>query len=179
MAAQDARRTPRPRQARDMTLPPPIVPTGTIADFDFLIGSWSVMHRRLKARLTGSDEWDEFPGTSRCEKRLGGLVNVDENVFPTKGHAGMTMRVFDPAQLRWSIYWVDSRVGVLTPPVIGGFTGDGGEFFGEDRHDGKPVLVQFRWTRLRDDAARWEQAFSIDGESWEWHWVMEFTRAAG
>ena len=154
----------------------PPLPTGDIRDFDFFIGSWSVAHRRLKERLAGCDSWDEFPGTSRCEKRLGGLVNSDENVFPTKGFAGLTLRVFDPAQRRWSIYWVDSRVGVLTPPVVGGFTGDNGAFFGEDRHDGKPVTVQFRWTRLGGNAARWEQAFSLDGKDWEWNWVMEFTR---
>src|SRR5712692_8750386 len=76
----------------------PRIPTGDIADFDFLLGSWTVAHRRLKGRLVGSDEWDAFAGTSRCEKRLGGLVNVDENVFPAKGFAGMTIRVFDPAQ---------------------------------------------------------------------------------
>jgi hypothetical protein len=156
----------------------PPLPTGDIRDFDFFIGSWSVAHRRLKARLAGCNSWDEFPGTSRCEKCLGGLVNSDENVFPTKGFAGLTLRVFDPAQRRWSIYWVDSRVGVLTPPVIGGFTGDSGAFFGGDRHDGKPVMVQFRWTRLGGDAARWEQAFSLDGKDWEWNWVMEFTRMA-
>src|SRR5260370_39688411 len=90
----------------------------------------------------------------------------------------MTVRVVDPTQLRWSIYWVDSRVGVLTPPVIGGFTGERGAFFGTDRHDGKPITVQFRWTRLGGEAARWEQAFSLDGQGWEWDWVMEFKRAA-
>ena len=157
----------------------PPLPTGDIADFDFFIGGWTVAHRRLKERLVGSDEWDAFPGTSRCEKRLGGLVNVDENIFPTKGFMGLTLRVFDPVQLRWSIYWVDSRVGVLTPPVVGGFTGDDGAFFGDDRPDGRPVTVRFRWTRLGSDAARWEQAFSLDGEVWEWNWVMEFTRIAG
>ena len=154
----------------------PPLPTGDIHDFDFFIGSWTVAHRRLKERLAGCDEWESFPGTSRCEQRLGGLVNVDENIFPTKGFAGLTLRIFDPAQRRWSIYWVDSRFGVLTPPVVGGFAGDHGAFFGDDHHDGTPVTVQFRWTRLGRDAARWEQAFSRDGEAWEWNWVMEFTR---
>jgi hypothetical protein len=32
-------------------------------DFDFLMGRWSVAHRRLKHRLVGSNEWDEFRGT--------------------------------------------------------------------------------------------------------------------
>lgn len=154
------------------------IPTGDVHDFDFFVGTWNVAHRRLKARLAGSDEWDSFPGTTRCEQRLGGLVNVDENVFPTKGFGGLTLRVFDPAQRRWSIWWVDSRVGVLTPPVVGGFTGDHGTFFGEDSHDGRKIDVWFRWTRLGGDAARWEQAFSLDGRDWEWNWVMDFTRAA-
>ena len=41
-------------------------------DFDFQRGSWRVRHRRLKARLAGCTEWEEFDGT--CEQRpiLGG-----------------------------------------------------------------------------------------------------------
>jgi hypothetical protein len=31
-------------------------------DFDFLIGGWNIQHRRLKERLKGCTEWEEFEG---------------------------------------------------------------------------------------------------------------------
>jgi hypothetical protein len=40
------------------------------------------------------------------------------------------------------------------------------------------VKVRFVWTKRGRDAARWEQAFSIDGAAWETNWVMEFSRAS-
>lgn len=150
--------------------------TGKVRDFDFIAGAWSVMNRRLKQRGAGSNDWEEFPATSRGELRLGGRVNVDEITFPTKGWSGMTLRVFNPDRCQWSIYWINSGTGVLFPPVVGGFAGDRGEFYGEDEDDGRPVKVRFVWRKLGPDSARWEQAFSYDGKEWETNWVMDLTR---
>jgi hypothetical protein len=155
------------------------LPTGSVHDFDFLIGDWSVANRRLKHRWVGSDDWDEFPGTSRCEPRLGGAANVDQIDFPTRGFSGLTLRSFDPERRTWSIWWINSRNGLLLPPQIGGFDGDRGEFYGDDTDDGRSIDVRFLWTRLGADAARWEQAFSRDGGLlWETNWVMELRRQA-
>ena len=52
-----------------------------------------------------------------------------------------------------------------------------GNMGGEDEHNGQPVQVQFRWSRVTLTSARWEQAFSADcGLTWETNWVMSFTR---
>ncbi|ALN81777.1 hypothetical protein [Lysobacter antibioticus] len=157
-----------------------VIPTGDLHDFDFFVGRWSFANRRLKQRWVGSDEWDEFPATLSCESRLGGVVNIDDGVFPTKGWSGMTVRVFNLEQRRWYLYWIDSSSGRLFPPVVGGFVGDDGEFFGDDSDEGRPVKVRFRWKRLGPDAAHWEQAFSQDGgRHWETNWTMEHTRIKG
>ncbi len=132
----------------------------------------------LKQRWVGRDEWDTFASKARCRPHLGGVANVEEAEFD-RGFSGMALRLFDLQQRRWSIYWVDSRGGVLLPPVHGGFTGDEGVFYGEDTDGGRLVQVQFRWTRQGADRARWEQVFSLDGETWETNWVMEFTRTHG
>jgi hypothetical protein len=154
--------------------------TGDVHDFDFVAGEWSVANRRLKERGIGSQEWEEFPATHRGWLLLGGTANVDETVFLTRGSSGMTLRVFHPEKRQWSIYWISSARGVLEPPVVGGFSGDRGEFYGEDSDDGRPVLVRFIWDRLGPDAARWEQAFSYDGGGrWEPNWIMDFTRQPG
>src|SRR5690242_10340018 len=42
-------------------------------DFDFLVGDWDVVNRRLNQRHAGSTEWDEFPGRSAMRPLLGGL----------------------------------------------------------------------------------------------------------
>jgi hypothetical protein len=158
------------------TPPGTALPTGDVHDFDFLVGTWEGVNRRLKQRWAGSDEWDVFPGGLRCESRLGGVVNIDEVDFPTKGWSGMTVRTFDIEQRQWSIYWLNSRTGTLFPPVVGGFTGDRGEFYGDDMDEGRPVKVHFVWTRLGPDLARWQQAFSLDGKQWETNWTVEHRR---
>ena len=152
------------------------VPTGTPHDFDFLAGEWVVQNRFLRSRLTGDHVWEEFPGRARCELHLGGLVNVDEIDFPTRGFTGMTVRLFDVQERRWSIYWTDSRRAVLYPPVRGGFAGERGLFYGGDIEGGRAVRVRFVWERRPGEQAHWEQAFSLDGASWETNWVMELSR---
>ncbi|MEO8524619.1 MAG: hypothetical protein ABI460_07870 [Caldimonas sp.] len=152
-------------------------PHGNLHDFDFLAGRWNVRNRRLTTRLRHADDWTEFPATSLCEPRLGGGANIEQLDFPTLGFSGLTVRLFDTAERRWSIYWVNSRDGRMTPPVVGGFDGNHGEFRGRDSDDGREVAVRFVWTHLGADSARWEQAFSLDGQAWETNWIMEFSRA--
>jgi hypothetical protein len=147
-------------------------------DFDFIAGDWNVVSRRLKTRGVGSDDWEEAPATSRAALHLGGVANVDEIAFPTRGSAGMTVRSFDRAARQWSIRWIDGRTGTMDAGVVGGFAGDRGEFYGEDTDAGRSVKVRYVWTRLGAVAARWEQAFSYDGRPWETNWVMAFTRAS-
>jgi len=149
-------------------------------DFDFLFGSWRVHNRRLRHRLAGSDEWEEFEATSLARPLVGGLGNEDE--FRT-AHAGgfvaMSFRLYDPALGRWAIYWADSRrPGLLDPPVLGAFRDGVGTFDGEDTFEGRPILVRFHWTEVRTPSPRWAQAFSADGgQTWETNWEMRFTRA--
>ena len=104
---------------------------------------------------------------------------MDEIDFPTRGFTGLTVRLFDVQERRWAIHWTDTRRAVLGPPVHGGFTGDRGFFYGEDIEGGRAVRVRFIWERRAEGHAHWEQAFSLDGASWETNWVMEFTPARG
>lgn len=162
---------------RHVSTPDTFVRTGGLHDFDMFAGSWKLENRRLRARGVGSNDWDEFPATSRTTIHLGSVANVDEIVFPTKGWSGLTVRTFDRNKRQWSIYWVNSRDGILFPPVVGGFTGDRGEFYGDDEDDGRKVKVRFVWTKRGPDAARWEQSFSYDGgQTWETNWVNDLTR---
>lgn len=150
--------------------------TGAVTDFDYFVGGWETTQRRLRARGVRSNDWEEFPGTLCMRPYLGGMVTVDELVFPTKGWAGFTVRTFDLARRQWSIYWVSSATGALSPPVVGGFAGPRGVFYGEDTDEGRSVKVRYIWTLIDDDRARWEQAFSYDDRSWEVNWTADFVR---
>lgn len=146
-------------------------------EFDFLVGSWLVAHRRLKRRWVASNDWDEFEGTSTCRRALGSLVNIDEILVPVRGFSGLTLRVFDLASGLWSIYWINSNRGVLEPPVTGRFAEGRGVFEGEDSDEGRPIRVRFVWDAISPTSARWQQSFSDDhGRTWELNWVMQFTR---
>jgi len=149
-------------------------------DFDFFIGSWDVAHRRLKERLAGCTEWDEFKGTTVVRKVLGGFGNVDDNVLelPAGHYRAVTLRSFDPVRKIWSIWWLDGRYpGTLDTPMVGQFSDGVGVFYADDRFNGMPIRVRFVWSVPRPDAPRWEQAFSADGgTTWETNWTMDFAR---
>src|SRR6266536_3896337 len=73
------------------------------ADFDFLMGRWTVHHRRLRERLKGSTSWEEFAGTSVARPLLGGLGNIDENIMERASGRleGVSLRLYDPISRQW------------------------------------------------------------------------------
>jgi hypothetical protein len=155
---------------------------GPEMDWDWLTGSWDVLHRRLKKRLAGNDDWDEFAGKSAFWHTLGGLGNVDDDLLylPAGAYRAISLRSFDPVTRKWAIWWLDGRTAEkLDPPVVGGFTGDEAEFIGNDIFDGKPVLVRFRWHEVHSKRPHWDQALSADGgKTWEINWRNYFTRTS-
>jgi hypothetical protein len=150
-------------------------------DFDFIVGEWTVSHRRLKERLCGCNDWIEFAGTSSTRRILGGFGNVEDNVlhFPSEVVRAAAFRSFDPKAGTWAIWWLDGRAPHnLDTPVIGGFSGNVGTFFADDSLGGKPIKVRFIWNANPGSNPTWEQAFSVDaGAMWETNWTMEFARA--
>lgn len=149
-------------------------------DFDFLHGRWKIRNTRLVGRLQGSSQWQEFEAHQEVRPILNGMGNTDRFVctFPDgKPLEGMTLRLFDPATRRWSIYWADDRQCQLQPPVVGAFKDGRGAFYGDDVLAGRPIRVVFHWTVVGPDRADWDQAFSADGgQTWETNWRMEMTR---
>jgi hypothetical protein len=150
-------------------------------DFDFQQGNWRVQHRRLKARLAGCTDWEEFEGTSEMRPVLGGNGNVEDNVLhlPAGTYRAIAIRSYDPAAGTWAIWWLDDRAPhSLDVPVIGRFENGVGTFLADDMLEGAPVRLRFLWLRTGTDTPRWEQALSADGgASWETNWTMDFTRA--
>ena len=149
-------------------------------DFDFIIGSWRVHHRRLVDRLAGCTEWAEFAGTMTTRKTLGGFGNLEDNFldFPGGAFRAAAMRSYCPESQTWSIWWLDGRTPTrLDPPVVGRFAKGTGLFYADDFLDARPIKVRFTWLPGTGDDPRWEQAFSADGgTTWETNWTMQFAR---
>jgi len=162
-----------------MTVPTaPDQPSGS-HDFDFFFGSWHILNERLRSRLSGSSDWETFEAKVTCRPILRGMGNIDDFRPEWPGHEGYeggTLRLFNPSTREWSLYWMDSISGQLQRPVVGRFVDGVGEFFGPDTHDGRDVLLRFRWYDITGDAATWNQALSEDGGvTWETNWIMQMT----
>lgn len=168
---------PRTADARTPALQEP---TGDIRDFDYHVGRWTAVQRRMRQRWTDRPEWDEFPSISVYTSHLGGLVSIDETLFPTKSWAGVTVRAFNRERRQWFVYWISSRDGVLGTPMIGGFEDNRALFHGDDMDGDIPIKVRFIRLKQPPDRERWEQAFSRDGgTTWETNWTADFTRVRG
>ena len=151
-------------------------------DWQWLTGNWDVRHSRLKERLAGSNDWQEFGGKSAFWITMGGLGNLDDNIveLPAGTYRGLSLRTFDPKTRRWAIWWLDGRNPTyIDPPVLGAFAGTEAEFFGRDTFKDQPILVRFRWHEVLGKQPWWDQAYSTDnGASWEINWRNYFTRTA-
>jgi hypothetical protein len=153
-----------------------------VSDFDFLPGHWRVASRRLVDTLDPScDEWEEFEATSEARAILGGAGNVDHFRVEGRDYEGFSLRLYDPDQDLWRIWWSSTaRPGRLDPPVEGRFDRDRrARFECDDVLEGVPIRMRFDWSEITDTSARWEQAFSFDGgETWKTNWIMRLSRDA-
>lgn len=149
-------------------------------DFDYFLGSWRVEHRRLRKRLAGSDDWEEFAGRTHCQQFFGGLVNLNESISWRGGRTsyGMGLRALDEPRGRWADWYLaGSELSRIDPPLYGRFDGGVGTFLSRETFAGRSILVRGRFSSVDRDEARWEQAFSPDdGASWETNWMMRYLR---
>jgi hypothetical protein len=138
--------------------------------FDFIYGRWTVHNRKLRdVTDPACEERVEFGATSDVFPVLQGIGHIDRmdvrDAPDGASFEGLTLRLFDPSDETWRIWWSSTRApGRLDPPVVGRFTGEHGVFDCDD------VLAE-------QPAPRWQQSFSYDGgATWRLNWVMHFTR---
>jgi hypothetical protein len=150
-------------------------------DFDFELGTWKIHLKKLLHPLTGSTAWVEFDGTSVTRKVWSGRSQIEE--FETDGPAGhiegLTLRLYNPQSRQWSLYWANSKDGILGQPTIGEFKTGRGEFFDQEPFNGRVILVRYVWSDITPTSAHFEQSFSDDGgKTWEVNWITDQTRVS-
>lgn len=148
-------------------------------DFDFDIGTWKTHVKRLAKPLTGSTTWVEYDGTTVVRPIWDRRANLAElEVTGPSGHLELlSLRLYDPDTHQWSLNIASSRTGSLSPPTVGGFVNDRGEFFDQEQFEGRQILVDFVIRRIGADTIRVEQSFSADwGRTWELNWIATDTR---
>jgi hypothetical protein len=148
-------------------------------DFDFEIGTWNTQLKRRLKPLTGSTSWVEYEGTTVVKPLLGGRANTAELLVdgPAGRIEGVSLRLYNPQMRQWSLNYASVTDGVITPPVIGGFSGGRGTFYADDTLGDRPIRVRFVISDITANSAHFEQAFSADGgKTWEVNWIATDTR---
>ena len=165
---------------RPPAAPAPALPDGA-HDFDFEFGDWTARIARRVKPLTGSNEWVEYQGSSVVRPWWDVAANIGElKVSGTAGTIeGMSVRLYDPAARQWRIHWASRSDGQLGAPMIGGFTGDRGEFYNQEMLGNRSIYVRFIFSGVSPGTRKFriEQAFSADGgKSWETNWIADFAK---
>lgn len=148
-------------------------------DFDFEVGTWKIHLSRLEHPLTGSKRWVQFDGTSVTRKLWDGKADIEQ--FETDGPAGhiegLTLRTYNPQSHQWSLYWANSKDGILGHPMVGQFKNGRGEFYDQEAFQGRTIFVRYVWSNITPNSAHFEQSFSDDGgKTWEVNWITDQTR---
>lgn len=147
-------------------------------DFDFHFGTWRTHIRLLAHPLTGSNAWIESDGAVTVRKIWDGRASLEEleanSPAPFKG---MTLLLYNPQAHQWSQSFVNINDGALSTPLIGDFKNGRGEFYGQEKYNGRTILVRFVWSDITADSYHIEQSYSDDGGSrWEPNFVANVTR---
>src|SRR5271155_4684082 len=148
-------------------------------DFDFHLGTWHAHIRFLVHPLTGPNPWVESDGTVTVRKIWNGRANLEEleagnSTTPFKG---MTLLLYNPQAHQWSQAFANINDGTLNAPLIGEFKNGRGELYGQERHNGRTILVRFVWSDITADSYHVEQSYSTDGgKTWEPNFVANLTR---
>lgn len=177
---ESTRRLLRPRDAARDGLQTTTSERNGQHDFDFALGTWKAHLKRLEHPLTGSNTWVEFDGTFVARKVWDGRATIEEvELDSPDGHIeGLTLRLYNAQTQQWSIYWANSKNGVMdTSPQVGQFRNGRGEFYGTDTLNGKLIYVRFVWTNTSTNTPHFEQSYSGDGgKTWEVNWITDQTR---
>ena len=142
-------------------------------DFDFDIGVWHTHIRRVVDPFSDSTNSFDLNGTVTVRKIWNGRAQLEEiEADGPKGHwEGLSLFLYNPQSHQWSQSFLNSKIAVLSAPLIGEFKDGRGELFAPDTFRDKKILVRAVWSEIAPDSHRYEESYSNDGGK---SWVMSF-----
>jgi hypothetical protein len=148
-------------------------------DFDFNIGTWKTHIKRILDPLSGSPKSIELNGTVTVRKVWDGRAQLEEiETEGPNGHwEGLTLFLYNPEAHQWSQSFVNAKVGILNPPLIGSFKDGRGELFSADTFNDRSILVRAVWSDITPNSHHFEESYSDDGgKTWAPAFIANLTR---
>ena len=148
-------------------------------DFDFNVGVWKTHIKRVLDPLSGSTKSIELNGTVTVRKVWDGRAQLEEieTQGPNGRWEGLTLFLYNPQAHQWSQNFVNSKVGVLAPPLIGAFKDGRGELFAADTVNDRSILVRGVWSDITPGSHHFEESYSDDGgKTWAPSFIANLTR---
>lgn len=148
-------------------------------DFDFNFGTWRTHIKRITDPFSPSSASMELEGTVTVRKVWGGGAQLEEiEADGPKGHfEGLTLFLYNPESHQWSQTFANSKVGSLTPPLIGSFKDGRGELLAQDVLDNRSILVRAVWSDIKPNSHHMEESYSNDGgKNWKPAFIADLTR---
>ena len=148
-------------------------------NFNFLEGKWVVYSRSLLERMSTETVWLENTMETEYTILLGGLIALNNTygTFNNNPMDAVMYRAYDPDKDEWVMHWMSRAYPHLTEQVRGNFKDGVGIFYGTEVNRGRTFKMRFRWVRLAEDHALWDQAYqNPETGEWQTNWVLELTR---
>lgn len=149
-------------------------------DFDFSRGNWTTEVTIIKDPFTKPSEQIHLRGTKVARPVWGGKGWLEEIAADGADSHWQAANLFlyDPIAGQWSENYVDSSIGRMESPSIGGYRDGKLEFYSVESVGGRSMLIRGTWTIMSPDVHSYEVARSIDGgRSWHTSFVAKVTRA--
>lgn len=149
-------------------------------DFDFSRGSWTTELTIIKDPFNKPTEQIHLRGTKVARPVWNGKGWLEEIAAdgPNSHWQAANLFLYDPVAGQWSENYVDSSVGRMESPGIGGYRDGKLEFYSVESVGGRSMLIRGTWTIMSKDLHSYEVARSIDGgRSWHTSFIARVSRA--
>jgi hypothetical protein len=148
-------------------------------DFAFNNGVWHTHIKRILDPFSDASGSIEINGTVSVRKVWGGRAHLEEiEAEGPKGHwEALTLFLYNPQSHQWSQIFIDSKMGVVNPPLVGGFKDGRSELFNQDTFNGRSILVRGVWSDITANSHTYEESYSDDvGKTWKAAFLGSLTR---
>lgn len=154
-----------------------------VRDFDFWLGDWQLGQRIWSGK---DDAFEPYEARSQVRAVEGGGALLESfegevrffwaGMDEPRRIRGASVRVYEPTENQWRIFWIDTLERNFGPPFKGAFSAGSGEFLRVDPVGGAPP-TRIRFLPLSETRVDWDLAIRPpEAAGWQSLWSIEFKR---